>query len=283
MPRNIASVPSVTTSDGRPRPGDQDAVEGAGSGAGEQHQRHGHAAAAPRPGPARPSTTLVSARMLATDRSISRAMISSTSGSDQQRLLRHAGGRLRQVEGAGEVGHGERRRRPARPAPGRPGRSPSWPSALTSQRHRAHRGAPACARDDEGVDADGDQDHQAVDALQPERVDPDQGQPVLDHEQRQRAERHAEHRARAAADGDAADDDRGDHGQLEAERHAGIDGGVARGPQARRRSRRAGRQQAKAPSTRRSTRMPISCGAVRVRADGVELAADRRVGAARRR
>ena len=91
--------------------------------------------------------------------------------------------------------------------------------------------SPRAARTDEGVDADGDQDHQAVDALEPERVDPDQRQAVLDHEQRQRAQRHAEHGARAAADGDAADDDGGDDRQLEAERHPGVDGGVARGPQ----------------------------------------------------
>ena len=95
---------------------------------------------------------------------------------------------------------------------------------------RDHRRTPRAA-DDEGVDGDRDQDDQAVDALQPERVDADQGQAVLDHQQGQGAERHAQHGAGAAADGDAADHDRGDDGELEAQRHAGVDGGVARGPQ----------------------------------------------------
>ena len=51
----------------------------------------------------------------------------------------------------------------------------------------------------------GDEDDEAVDALQPERIDPHEGEPVPDDQQRQRAEHDAEQRARAAADRDAAD------------------------------------------------------------------------------
>ena len=58
-----------------------------------------------------------------------------------------------------------------------------------------------------------------------------QSKPVLNHQQRKSAKRHPEHRAGAAADRDAADDDRGDDGQLEAERHSGVNRRVARRPQ----------------------------------------------------
>ena len=80
MPRNIASVPSVTTSDGRPSRVTSTPLKAphsapvASASADRDGQRR------PRPGPATPKTTLDSARMLATDRSISRAMISSAIG-----------------------------------------------------------------------------------------------------------------------------------------------------------------------------------------------------------
>ena len=83
---------------------------------------------------------------------------------------------------------------------------------------------------DESVDAHGKQDDEAIDALEPKRIDPHQSKTVLDYQQRKRAERHPEHRARAAADGDAADDDRGDDCQLEAERDTRVDSRVARRP-----------------------------------------------------
>ena len=80
MPRNIAKVPSVTTSDGSPNRV-TNAPLNAPANAPTPSTRT-PATASGRPAcTSTPNTTLHSARMLATDRSISRAMISSTIGS----------------------------------------------------------------------------------------------------------------------------------------------------------------------------------------------------------
>ena len=80
MPRNIASVPSVTTSDGRPRQVTSTPLKA--PSAAPASSTSGIAAASGTPAwTSTPRMTLVSARMLATERSISRAMISSTIGS----------------------------------------------------------------------------------------------------------------------------------------------------------------------------------------------------------
>ena len=178
-----------------------------------------------------PKTTLVSARMLATERSISRAMIRSTIGSTISARSDTPAIACEMLKALVKLGTKRRHRRCT--ASVRTARNVSQLAERAEQvaHHRALAGQAAPRPRDEGVDADGDQDDQAVDALQPERIDAHQGQPVLDDQQRERAERDAEHRAGAAADGDAADHDRGDHRQLEAERDAGIDGGIARGPQ----------------------------------------------------
>ena len=89
------------------------------------------------------------------------------------------------------------------------------------------------------------------------------------------------HRARAAADRDAADDRRGDHGELEAVGDAGVDRGVARGPE---RAAEAGEQARDAEGERARSRrdgMPISAAPSGLEPMREELAAG--LGAAEQR
>ena len=110
--------------------------------------------------------------MLAIERSISRAMISSTMRQDEQRLLGHAGGGLREVEALAKLGTASARRRAA-PAvsdgqEGLPAREP-----LGQASRIIARLARRCGADPTKASIPiGDQDDQAVDALQPERIDP---------------------------------------------------------------------------------------------------------------
>ena len=80
MPRNIAKVPSVTTSDGRRSAVTRAPLNAPAAAPAASTTRI--AAGSGTPASMRmPSTTLDSARMLATDKSISRAMMRSTIGS----------------------------------------------------------------------------------------------------------------------------------------------------------------------------------------------------------
>ena len=83
---------------------------------------------------------------------------------------------------------------------------------------------------EERVNPDRDKDHQTVDALQPQRIDPHQRQPVLDDQQRERAQHDAQQRARPAPDRHPADDSRSDDRQFKPQRYTGIHSRIARGP-----------------------------------------------------
>ena len=109
---------------------------------------------------------------------------------DNQRPFRHAGNRLRNIESGREIRNRDRRvgqRRggqhgekdvPVRKAFDQA--SVSWAPP-----------SPPAPASDRGVDRDRRKDHHAVDALQPERIDPHQRQAVLDDEQCQRSEHDA--------------------------------------------------------------------------------------------
>src|SRR3954453_20485712 len=79
------------------------------------------------------------------------------------------------------------------------------------------------AQGEQPVEADGDEQQEAVDRLLPELVDLQDHQRRSDAAQQQRAERRAVEAARAAEDGDAADDDRGHHGELLAGADVGVE------------------------------------------------------------
>jgi hypothetical protein len=80
---------------------------------------------------------------------------------------------------------------------------------------------------DEGVNSDGRQDDKSVNALQPQRIDPDQRQPVLDDQQGKGAQHVAQQGAGPAPHRHAAHDSRGDDRQFEPRRDAGVDRGLA--------------------------------------------------------
>ena len=181
MPRNIASVPSVTTSDGRPSAGDQNAVEGAGQ------RRRERAPAAMASGKRRPGLDQhaeddAGQRQDAGDRKVDLAGDDEQHhGQHEQRLLRHARrSACDMLKRAGEVrARRARRRRTAASVSSRQEGLPARP-ALTrrrasSRRRLGHAAATAATSASMPI---GDQDDQAVDALEPERIDPHERQAV---------------------------------------------------------------------------------------------------------
>ena len=175
------------------------------------------------------------------------------------------GGELRQVEGGEEVRHRQpRRRRRRRASAPRAAGSRDRPSRRPALSHRGHARRLAdsrCAsalRDDRGVDADRGEDHEAVDPLQPERIDPHEHQPVADDEQRQAAEHDPESPCPRRRGSPRRRPPPRRSPSARSRRRRGRRSWRSARPRARRRSRRAGPRCRRRASRSRRDGMPIS-------------------------
>src|SRR5271170_774345 len=131
-----------------------------------------------------------------------------------------------------------------------------------------------CVATDERVDSHGNKDDEAIDALQPQWIDPRQCKAILNYQEQHRAERHSENAARATADGDATNNDRRNHCQLETGRDTRIDSRIARRPEC---PVQAG-EEAGDDEGREHQHRPADANldrSLRIRADCVEIAPDR--------
>src|SRR4051794_20731817 len=286
-PRNSASVPIVTASDGSPKrvtstplkaPQSAPATRQSGmiSSTGSPWF-HSDAAIA-----------LDSASTEATERSISAEMITSANGSAisatsekssepvvNESVVRNSDDRpwptiavttIRPISSASQRPANARRRAPdaARVGAG------AVASACTARAPPAQGGLDA--EPEEAVERDRDEQQRADRGLLPERLDAQDDQRRRDGAEQQRAERGAIDAAGAAEDRDAADHRGGDHGQLVARAGGRIDGCEAR------REERAAEPGERAGEHERGQHAAVraharEAGALGVRSDRVELAA----------
>src|SRR3954447_11342328 len=298
-PRNSASVPMVTASDGRPSRVTSTPLKAPHSAPATMHS--GMMSSSGRPAfHSAAITALDSPSTDAIERSISAATTTSVSGSAisaisekssepvvNESLVRNCGeiawpiGSSRTSSATSSAS--QRRRTPRQPPPSRRSKPSSGtaaavsPAAGTVVESAGTADAPSAqagieAQTDEAVERDGGEQQRADGGLLPERVDLQDDERGRDRLQQQRAERGAVDAAGPAEDRDAADDGRGDHDELVAGAGGRVDGAEARGEQhARQAGKRAGQDEGdKDAPIGPHAREPRAFG---VRADGIELAA----------
>src|SRR3954462_9882301 len=243
-PRNSASVPIVTASDGRPKRVTSTPLKAPQRPPATRQS--GMISSIGRPGfHSDAAIALDSASTEATERSISAEMITSANGSAisatseksgepvvNESVVRNSDDRpwptiavttIRPISSASQRPANARRRAPdaVRVEAG------AVASACTARAPPAQGGLDAEA--EEAVERDRDQQERADRGLLPERLDAQDDQRRRDRAEQERAQRGAVDAAGAAEDRDAADHRRGDHGQLVAGAGGRVDGGEARG------------------------------------------------------
>src|SRR3954470_18029267 len=242
-PRNSASVPIVTASDGRPKRVTSTPLKAPHSAPATRQS--GMISSTGRPWfHSDAAIALDSASTEATERSISAAMITSASGSAisatsekssepvvNESVVRNSDDRLwpaTTVTRMSAISSASQRPANARtraPDAARAGTG-AVASACTARAPPAQGGLDAQA--EEAIERDRDQQQRADRGLLPERLDAQDDQRRRDRAEQQRAERGAVDAAGAAEDRDAADHRRGDHGQLVAGAGGRVDGREAR-------------------------------------------------------
>src|SRR4051812_1938397 len=285
-PRNSASVPIVTASDGRPKRVTSTPLKAPHSAPATRQS--GMISSTGRPWfHSDAAIALDRASTEATERSISAAMITSASGSaisatsekssepvGNESVVRNseeipwpmiAVSTIRPSSSASQRPANARRRAPDAPRAG----AGAVASACTARAPPAQGGLDAQA--EEAIERDRDQQQRADRGLLPERLDAQDDQRAGDRAEEQRAERGAVDAAGAAEDRDAPHHRRGDHGQLVAGAGGRVDGREARGEQrpAEAGQRAGERERGQHPAVRAHAGQPRAPG---VRADRVQLA-----------
>src|SRR4051795_6030186 len=286
-PRNSASVPIVTASDGSPKRVTSTPLKAPQSAPATRQSGMISSTGSPW-FHSDAATALDSASTEATERSISAEMITSANGSAisatsekssepvvNESVVRNSDDRpwptiavttIRPISSASQRPANARRRAPdaARVGAG------AVASACTARAPPAQGGLDA--EPEEAVERDRDEQQRADRGLLPERLDAQDDQRRRDGAEQQGAERGAIDAAGAAEDCDAADHRGGDHGQLVARASGRIDGCEAR------REERAAEPGERAGEHERGQHAAVraharEAGALGVRSDRVELAA----------